>query len=75
MTSKYAKVDWLDACSDTDYYKHEKKLGVMHVSVGHLIRNDKQGVVLALTHVPYNKDHRMYLEIPRAYVKKVTRLR
>ena len=72
---RYIKVDWLDAAGSPGYYKHDK-IGILHQSIGHEVRNDKEGVVVGVTRVmDGSNDVRMYLEIPRAYVKKVTRLR
>jgi hypothetical protein len=75
IKERYIKVDWLDAASSQDFYK-PGKIGILHRSIGHQIKNDKEGIVLGMTQVigDGTGDMRHYLEIPRAYVKKVTRL-
>lgn len=81
------EVEWLDACAYTGYYNSEKSvvpgdtsaIGILHRSVGWKVRDDKQGIVLALTQVlgadGTPNDYRMCLEIPRAYVRKITLLK
>lgn len=82
-TIEIAEVTWLDACAYTGYYGEEKgvvpgdpeALGIMHISVGWKVRDDKYGIALALTQVSGAEgqatSHRMCVEIPRAYVRKV----
>lgn len=81
------EVEWLDAAAYIGYFGSEKSavpgdlngIGVIHRSVGWKVRDDKTGVVIALTQVigPDGgpQDHRMCLEIPRPYIRKVSVLK
>lgn len=73
-------IEWLDACAYLAGFRSEDpSCGVLHRSVGWLIRHDKAGVILALTQVLNGDgkpiDHRTCLEIPRPYIRKITRLK
>lgn len=76
MKPKFVAVTWLDACAGQGYYRADKTIGILHESVGHLVRNDKKGVVIGMTYVKDGTgDVRIYSEIPRAYIKKIKYLR
>jgi hypothetical protein len=80
---RMAQVEWLDACAYMGDYGSENgvvpgdpsAVGIVHTSVGWMVRDDKSGIILAITQVIGSDGlpnaHRMCVEIPRAYVRKV----
>ena len=72
---KPAVVEWIDAHSGPSDWTHiddldKKAIGLKMTSVGHLIANNKKGVILCIN-LDYKgmTSERMY--IPRAYIKKI----
>jgi hypothetical protein len=83
VTPQMVQVEWLDACGYMGEYLSEAGLvpgdptavGIIHRTVGWKVRDDKSGVIIALTQAVGSdgrpNHHRMCVEIPRAYVRKV----
>lgn len=77
------EVEWHDAATamggevaneDLESFANED-LGVMNHTVGYKIRDDDAGIVLAWEYCEGDETFRHYTDIPRAYVKKVRRLK
>ena len=77
------EVEWLDAATglgaevaheDLDHFALES-LGVVNHTVGFKIRDNEEGLVLAWEYCDGDGKYRHVTDIPRAYVKKVMRLK
>ena len=66
-------VDWIDSIGQSGWGSYDHVTDMRCTSVGHLIKRDKNGIVLALNKSAYN--HGDYITIPAVAIKKVRRLK
>lgn len=73
--AKMVEVTWLDACSHLGYYYKDEEFFLTQYSVGFLVKDDEDGIVLAISCAPKaNNPYKTCIEIPRGMVKKVRKL-
>jgi len=65
-------VVWLDATRTDETVTATDKIGIKRETLGWILRDDSQGVVIAMT--KDDKDYERGFTIPRAYIKKVVKL-
>jgi hypothetical protein len=63
-------VTWLDAAFSTAGYNLANKIGLVMQTVGWLLRNDEEGVVV-IGEIDEQGENRRVTEIPRPYVEEV----
>lgn len=80
MKIKLVKVKWQDTMSESDWKdideikKWAKKERAICVSVGWLVERTKKYIVVAGSKGVNDEDYGDFIRIPRAIIKKITRL-
>lgn len=70
-------VTWLDAAAGEFTEAREEAepntdpIGVIQRTVGYLIRDDEEGIILSPEFCEYNRSYRHLHEIPRAYIQQI----
>lgn len=74
---KIIEVTWLDATGDYGWLtleKLRKEKPIEHKSVGYLAHETKEFMTISMSYEPSEENMGAWLLIPRAYIKKITKL-